>query len=55
METKLVSVTEYAKIIKKTRQAVLLQIKEKRLQEGVTAELVSNSFYVIRIKDNELK
>ena len=36
MET--LSVTEYAKLLSVTRQAILLQIKEKRLAKGVTCK-----------------
>lgn len=43
------SVTDYAKSIQKTRQAVLLQIKEKRLPENVRAEKIGKT-WVIEIK-----
>lgn len=38
------SVTEYAKQIGVTRQAVLLQIKEKRLPKNVKAEKIGNTY-----------
>jgi len=40
------SVTEYAKLLGVTRQAVLWQIKEKRLSEGVTATKVGCNWIV---------
>ena len=38
------SVTEYAKQLGVTRQAVLLQIKEKRLLKNVKAEKIGNTY-----------
>jgi len=38
------SVTEYAKSLSITRQAVLLQIKEKRLAKGVTCKKIGNTY-----------
>jgi len=38
------SVTEYAKWLGVTRQAVLLQIKEKRLTKNVKAEKIGNTY-----------
>jgi len=38
------SVTEYAKRIGVTRQAVLLQIKEKRLPKNVKVEKIGNTY-----------
>lgn len=38
------SVTEYAKQLGITRQAVLLQIKEKRLPKNVKAEKIGNTY-----------
>jgi len=38
------SVTEYAKLLGVTRQAVLWQIKEKRLSEGVTCKKIGNTY-----------
>ena len=38
------SVTEYAKSLGVTRQAILLQIKEKRLPKNVTIEKVGNTY-----------
>jgi len=38
------SVTEYAKQIGVTRQAVLLQIKEKRLPKNVKVEKIGNTY-----------
>lgn len=43
------SVTEYAKRLGITRQAVLLQIKEKRLAKGVTCKKIGN-IYSLSIK-----
>jgi len=40
----ILSVTEYAKLLGVTRQAVLLQIKEKRLAKGVIAKKVGNTY-----------
>ncbi len=42
MET--LSVTDYAKLLGVTRQAVLLQIKEKRLAKGVTVKKIGNTY-----------
>ena len=41
---KQISVTEYAKSLDITRQAVLLQIKEKRLAKGVTCKKIGNTY-----------
>jgi hypothetical protein len=38
------SVTEYAKLLGLTRQAILLQIKEKRLAKGVTCKKIGNTY-----------
>ena len=38
------SVTEYAKRLSITRQAVLLQIKEKRLPKNVTVKKIGNTY-----------
>ena len=38
------SVTEYAKFLGVTRQAILLQIKEKRLTKGVTCKKIGNTY-----------
>ena len=38
------SVTDYAKLLGLTRQAILLQIKEKRLAKGVTCKKISNTY-----------
>ena len=38
------SVTEYAKSLGVTRQAVLLQIKEKRLPNNVKSEKIGNTY-----------
>ncbi len=38
------SVTEYAKSLGVTRQAILLQIKEKRLPKNVTVEKIGNTY-----------
>ena len=38
------SVTEYAKQLGITRQAVLLQIKEKRLSKNVKVEKIGNTY-----------
>lgn len=38
------SVTEYAKQLGVTRQAVLLQIKEKRLPKNVKVEKIGNTY-----------
>lgn len=39
-----ISVTEYAKQLDVTRQAVLLQIKEKRLPKNVKVEKIGNTY-----------
>jgi len=39
-----ISVTEYAKQLGVTRQAVLLQIKEKRLPKNVKVEKIGNTY-----------
>ena len=44
MET--LSVTEYAKSLGVTRQAVLLQIKDKRLAKGITAKKIGNTYFL---------
>jgi len=41
------SVTEYAKKIKLTRQAVLLQISEGRLDENVVAKKIGNNWVLV--------
>ena len=41
---KTLSVTEYAKSLGVTRQAILLQIKEKRLAKGVTYKKIGNTY-----------
>jgi DNA-binding XRE family transcriptional regulator len=41
---KQLSVTEYAKLLGVTRQAILLQIKEKRLATGVTCKKIGNTY-----------
>ena len=41
------SVTEYAKQLGVTRQAVLLQIKEKRLPKNVKSEKIGNTYSLI--------
>lgn len=38
------SVTEYAKQLDVSRQAVLLQIKEKRLPKNVKVEKIGNTY-----------
>ena len=38
------SVTEYAKRLGVTRQAVLLQIKEKRLPKNVTVKKIGSTY-----------
>ena len=38
------SVTEYAKSLCVTRQAILLQIKEKRLPKNVTVKKIGNTY-----------
>ena len=40
------SVTEFAKQLGITRQAVLLQIKEKRLPKNATAKKIGNSYII---------
>lgn len=42
----IVSVTEYAKSQNKTRQAILSQINDNRLPEGVTATLVGKTWII---------
>ena len=44
LQMKTLSVTEYAKSLGVTRQAVLLQIKEKRLAKGVTCKKIGNTY-----------
>ena len=51
---KKISVTDYAKYMEITRQAVLAQIKERRLPTGVTAEKIGNA-YVLTIGDEQKK
>ena len=41
---KKLSVQEYAKLLGVTRQAILLQIKEKRLAKGVTCKKIGNTY-----------
>jgi len=41
------SVTEYSKQLGITRQAVLLQIKEKRLPKNVKVEKIGNTYSLI--------
>ena len=43
---KILSVTEYAKLLGVTRSAVLLQIKDKRLAKGVTAKMIGNTYCI---------
>ena len=43
---KQLSVIEYAKSLGVTRQAILLQIKEKRLAKGVTCKKIGNTYYL---------
>ena len=38
------SVTDYAKLLGVTRQAILLQIKEKRLPKNVTVKKIGNTY-----------
>jgi predicted transcriptional regulator len=40
----IISVTQYAKRLGITRQAVLLQIKEKRLPKNVTVQKIGNTY-----------
>lgn len=40
------SVTDYAKSQNKTRQAILAQINDNRLPEGVTATLVGKTWII---------
>ncbi len=40
------SVTDYAKLLGVTRQAILLQIKEKRLPKNVTVKKIGNTPYL---------
>jgi predicted transcriptional regulator len=51
---RVLSVTEYAKLLGVTRQAVLLQIKEKRLAKGVTAKKIGNT-YSLFIRNQVIK
>jgi len=44
------SVTQYAKRLGKTRQAVLKQIKEKRLPKGVSAKKIGNAWVIHKRK-----
>ena len=39
-----ISVTDYAKQLGITRQAVLLQIKEKRLPKNIKVEKIGNTY-----------
>lgn len=41
------SVTQYADTVELTRQAVLAQIKENRLPEGVTAERIGHHWLIL--------
>ncbi|CAK0747846.1 conserved hypothetical protein [Gammaproteobacteria bacterium] len=43
------SVTEYAKQLGLTRQAVLLQIKEKRLPKNVTVHKIGTT-YLLKVR-----
>ena len=43
------SVTDYAKQLDITRQAVLLQIKEKRLPKNVTVHKIGNT-YLLKVR-----
>ena len=38
------SVTDYAKLLGVTRQAILLQIKENRLPKNVTVKKIGNTY-----------
>ena len=42
----ILSVTDYSKSVNKTRQAILSQIKENRLPEGVTATLIGKTWII---------
>lgn len=48
------SVTDYAKQLGVTRQAVLLQIKEKRLPKNVTAKKIGNT-YLLSVRGQKKK
>ena len=48
------SVTDYAKQLGITRQAVLLQIKEKRLPKNVTAKKIGNT-YLLSVRGQKRK
>lgn len=49
-----ISVTEYAKQLGITRQAVLLQIKEKRLPKNVTVHKIGNT-YLLKVRGQKKK
>lgn len=49
-----ISVTEYAKLLDLTRQAILLQIKEKRLPKNVTVKKISNT-YLLSVRGKKSK
>ena len=50
------SVTDYAKLLGVTRQAVLLQIKEKRLPKNVKVKKIGNTYLLsVRAKKNKKK
>jgi predicted transcriptional regulator len=50
------SVTEYAKSLGVTRQAILLQIKEKRLPKNVTVKKIGNTYSLsVRGQKNKKK
>lgn len=40
------SITEYAKSLGVSRQAILSQIKEKRLAKGVTCKKIGNTYFL---------
>jgi hypothetical protein len=42
----ILSVTDYSKSVNKTRQAILSQIKEDRLPEGVSATLIGKTWII---------
>jgi DNA-binding XRE family transcriptional regulator len=48
------SVTDYAKLLGVTRQAILLQIKEKRLPKNVTAKKIGNT-YLLSVRRQKRK
>ena len=48
------SVTEYAKLINRTRQCVLYQIKKRRLPDNVSFEKIGKT-YVIYVKQKALQ